>query len=70
MSEPLLAPMPQSLDLQPNYTLRVVALDPTTGSAVTGVTIGTVVITADNIAGVEGGGVVYGDWFLVPGPGA
>lgn len=47
MAENLNAPMPPSLYLAPTYTLRIAALDPTTGAAVAGVNIGTVVITGE-----------------------
>lgn len=72
MSQPTLAPMPGHLDLQANYTLRVIALDASTGATVTGVNIGATVITASPLS-VSTGGVgdfEQGDWYLVPGPGA
>ena len=64
--------MPSSLDIGPTYSLRVTALDPTTGNVVSGVTVTTMVITADyvNADAPTDGGVIYGDWFLVPGPSA
>ena len=76
MSAPVLAPLPENLDLEANYTLRVVAVDPTTGATVPGVNIGATVITATPVAagGITDGGppgeLAGGDWFLVPGPGA
>lgn len=71
MAAPLDIPMPEGLLLQEGYSLRVAALDPSTGNAVPGVTIGLVVITADNIGAVlGGGGGSSGDWLIVPGPGA
>ena len=71
MSEPLDIGMPPSLDIQEGYTLRVTALDPTTGALVSGVTVTTVVLTADRVANFSGGGGgPAGDWLLVPGPGA
>lgn len=61
--------MPDSQDIGPNYTLRVTALDPTSGALVAGVVVNTVVL---DVALVEGtaDGLETGQWFLVPGPGA
>jgi len=65
------APMPPVQVLAPGYTLRITALDPSTGSLVSGAKVGTVVIDAEvEAAGSSDGGIVYGDWALVPGPGA
>ena len=65
--------LPQDLDLQQGYTLRVTALD-SNGAPVAGVKVSTVVITADDgsVASSSGGGgtVAVGEWFLVPGQGA
>lgn len=60
--------MPPNLDLGSGYTVRVTALDPTTGATVAGVNITTTVLTADSAsmnAGSGGGGA--GEWMLVPG---
>ena len=71
MAQPLDVNMPEGLDVQKGYTLRVTALDPTTGATVAGVNITTVVITADQLEGFSGGGGGGpGDWLIVPGPGA
>jgi hypothetical protein len=45
MAAPVLAPMPDGLVLGSGYTLRVTALDPTTGNLVGGVNVGLEVIT-------------------------
>lgn len=45
MAAPVLAPMPDGLNLGSGYTLRVTALDPTTGNLVAGVNVGLEVIT-------------------------
>ncbi len=71
MAAPSVASMPRALDLQQGYTIRVTALDPSTGNLAAGVKITTVVLTADPssvIVGTGGGG--SGEWFLVPGPNA
>jgi len=62
--------MPDQLDVGPTYTLRVVALNASDGSTVAGAKVGTVTFTATLVEGVTSGGQIYGDWFLVPGPGA
>lgn len=67
MSQPLEASLPQNLDLGQGYTLRVTALDATTGNLVAGVKVGQVVITATNVLG---GNIESGPFLLVPGPGA
>lgn len=69
MAQPIDIDMPQDLDIGPTYTLRVTALNPSTGALVSGVTIGTVVITASLVQGTTDG-LEVGQWFLVPGPGA
>lgn len=71
MPIPTLAPMPESLDVAPGYTIRVTAIDPTTGALVAGVSINTVVITAEQgSSNVGTGGGPAGDWQLIPGPNA
>ena len=63
--------MPEDLLVDDGYTLRVTAVD-ANGSIVSGVKVNKVVFTGD-LSGtppVDGGGIVQGDWFLVPGPGA
>lgn len=62
--------MPQDLLLQSGYSLRVTAVDVTNGALVSGVKVGTVVITADGGSVSGQGNLEYGQWFLVPGPGA
>lgn len=61
--------MPPDLDIGPSCTLRVTAIDPTTGNLVSGVTVNTVVLSVALVTG-SADGLVTGDWFLVPGPGA
>lgn len=71
MAPPVLAPMPEALDVQTGYTIRVTAIDPITGNTVPGVHITTVVLTASQAGGPVGGpGGSAGQWFIVPGPGA
>lgn len=61
--------MPDQLDVGPTYTIRVTALDPSTGNLVSGVVVNTVVLTVTQIAGTTGG-LETGQWFLLPGPNA
>jgi len=70
MARELNAGMPSDLDVGPTYSLRVTAIDATSGALVSGVTIGAVTFTATLVEGDTSGGQIYGDWFLVPGPGA
>lgn len=66
-------PAPYDLSLPPNltfagaYTIRVDAVNPTTGATVSGVNVSEVNLQVDNIGG---GDLSYGAWALVPGPAA
>lgn len=62
--------MPYDLDLTAGYTLRVTAIDPNSGSLVSGVVVDQTVITADATTVQDPSELAGGDWFLVPGPGA
>ena len=63
------AGMPEDLDIGAGYTIRVTALDATTGNQVSGVNIDQVVLTATQVSGTPAE-LETGDWFLMPGPGA
>lgn len=67
MSKPLDVSMPPDLDLDQGYSLRVTALDPNTGSLVTGVKVGQVVLTVVN---VQAGPIEAGSFRLLAGPSA
>lgn len=72
MAQELNIPMPPSLDLSDGYSVRVTCID-STGAVVTGTKIGTTTITADFLNAGDtsgGGGLGFGNWFLVPGPDA
>lgn len=59
--------MPVNLHVGENYTLRVTAVDATTGAVVSGVKIDTVVITAEAVApGGDLSGLEVGPWMFVP----
>lgn len=61
------AGLPKDLDIGDGYTLRVTALDPTTGNPVTGVTVNNLIFTAEQISGTPGE-LEVGPFMLVPGP--
>lgn len=70
MPQPLTAGMPPTLDLGDGYTLRITALDPTTGSQVAGVTVSNLAMEVVNVSGGDTSQLAFGDFQLVPGPGA
>lgn len=51
MAQPLIAAMPQDLDLGGGWIVRITAVDPASGAPVTGVKVSNVVITADPLSG-------------------
>lgn len=61
--------MPEQLDLDASWTIQFAAVDPTDGSAVTGVKISNAAIIADQIAGTPEA-LSAGPFMLVPGPNA
>ena len=70
MAAPVLAPMPDGLVLGSGYTLRVTALDPSTGNLVGGVNVGLEVITGTSSDPTGGGVFASAPYMLVPGPNA
>lgn len=70
MAQPITAGLPRDLDLVGTYTIRFAALDPTSGTAVAGVNVKSMVLTVAPQAGTDSSDLVYGDFLLVPGPGA
>lgn len=64
------AAMPEGIELTGGYTIRVTALNPTTGAVVSGVTVSNLAMMIDDLTGGAGGGLDYGPFLLVPGPGA
>lgn len=68
MAEPLIAGLPPDLALGGGFTLRVTALDPTTGAQVAGVKINTVAITA-KAPTANPAALSVGPFELVAGPG-
>lgn len=71
MAQALTASMPQFAQLGYNTTVVLEAIDPTTGNAVSGVTVSNVDIWAEvDTTDVGGNPVVVGPFMLVPGPNA
>jgi len=68
MAVPLNASMPAGLDLGPGFTVRVTALDTSTGAVVSGVKVNELEIEVGGKGTVDLGSLEYGPWFLVPGP--
>ncbi len=68
MAEPLIAPMPPDCPLDFGCSIEFVAIDPTSGNAVTGVKISNASIylsSSDSATDLSSG-----PFMLVPGPGA
>ena len=64
--------MPANLDLGAGFTVRLTAVDPTTGNVINGITVSDFVAMVADLTG--SGGVTSvepgGPFLLVPGPGA
>jgi hypothetical protein len=70
MAEAYDAPMPPALDLGDGYTLRLTAIDPTSGNTVSGITVANMVLFSDLLGDTAPGDLAFGPFALVPGPGA
>lgn len=68
MPAPLMVPLTPGLSLAAGYTLRLTALDPTTGDVVSGVNVSAAAILATNIASTPAEQLQTGPFVLVPGP--
>lgn len=66
MAEPLIAPMPPDCSLGVGCTVEVVAISPTDGSTITGVTVANWSTYVNAVAGAEN--LAYGRFAYVPGP--
>jgi len=60
--------MPPDTELDNDCNVEFVAISPTDGSTITGVTVSNMSIYFDDVGG--GGSFAYGPFMLVPGPGA
>lgn len=70
MAEAFSAAMPANLDLGGNYTLRLTAIDPVTGNIVSGITVSNLAIYVSDVGSDQVTDLGFGDFLLVPGPGA
>lgn len=70
MAQPTKAPMAPLLDLGNGYTIRLTALDPTTGNKVTGVTVSNLAMAVVNVGSGDASNLAVGPFLLVPGSGA
>lgn len=68
MPQPLIAGLPPGLDLPAGYVVRVTALDPSSGAAVTGVTVSNFALYVRNLVGTDSTDLQSGPFLLVPGP--
>ena len=55
MAQPINVGMPQNVDIPPGYTLRVTAINPTSGAQVAGVVVDQVVIEASGDGDLSSG---------------
>lgn len=69
MAKPLTIALPPEIDLWDGCTIRVTALNATTGATVSGVEVSDVTLQVVQTAG-EVAALQVGGWRLVPGPGA
>lgn len=69
MSQPLTVALPPNVNLWGDCIVRVTAIDPTTGSTVSGVDVSNVTLQVIQTAG-GADQLTVGQWRLVPGPGA
>lgn len=68
MAQPLIAPMAPDTPLTNGCNVEFVAIDPTTGNAVSGVTISNASIYVESSGGAQS--LASGVFMLVPGPDA
>lgn len=68
MAEPLTAAMPPNCPLGVDCTVEVVAISPTDGSTITGVTVANYSIYVDSVEGSRD--LSFGPFMYVPGPSA
>lgn len=69
MAAPVKTSLPPGLSLADGWTIRLRAIDPTTGADVAGVIVTDATIQARSLTG-DTSGLESGDFKLVPGPGA
>ena len=70
MAEAYQTAMPPELDLPAGYTVRLTAINPTTGAVVNNVTVSHLLMLTLPIGGTVPTDLAFGEWQLVPGAGA
>lgn len=70
MSQPLVAGLPQDLDLSQGCTIRFDAVDPASGATIANVKVSNASIWANSAGADTSGTLNSGPFMLVPGPGA
>lgn len=70
MAPPIVAPMPQELDLAGSYTFRFDAVDPSTGSTVANVVVSDAQIFGESLGVTTSEAFSFGPFVLVAGPNA
>lgn len=68
MAVPYTAGMPDELDLGGGWTLRVTAVNPTTGAAISAITVSNLAILLNPLGETAPGDLAVGPYLLVPGP--
>lgn len=70
MAKPYSAGMPDEVELGGSYTIRITAVDPTTGNVKSAITVSNLVMMVNTGAGTDVTDLGFGPFLLVPGPGA
>lgn len=70
MAPPVVAPMPQALDLAGSYTFRFDAVDPATGNTVASVVVSDASIFGEALSSLATFESPFGPFMLVAGPDA
>lgn len=68
MPAPLMVPLTPGITVESGYTIRLTALDPTSGAVVSGVNISQSAILATNLTSGPSQQLQSGPYVLVPGP--
>jgi hypothetical protein len=69
VAKPYSAPMPDEVELGGSYTIRITAVDPSTGNVISAITISNLVMMVNTGAGTSPVDLGFGPFLLVPGPG-
>jgi hypothetical protein len=69
MAQKIDVALPDEIVIGDGWIVEWDAVDPTTGASVSGVVISDANVTADDVS-AAGGAIDFGEFMLVPGPGA